>query len=169
MDYKFNQYNNEALSQLRKGAFLITKNDEKVNAMTIGWGNISVVWNKNVFMVYVRYSRETYNMIEKSNEFTLSFPINVDLKKELSYCGRHSYRDNDKIKDLNLTLVPGKLISTPIIEQCDLHFECKVIYKQAIEPGLIPDEAHRKFYKGNNDYHVCYYGEIVAKYGSIVE
>ncbi|QVK19927.1 flavin reductase family protein [Mycoplasmatota bacterium] len=167
MDYLFNEYNDQLLNQLPKGAFLTTRIGDKVNTMTIGWGNISVVWYKHVFMVYVRYSRETYNMLEQAGEFTVSFPITLDMKKELAYCGSHSFRNKDKIKDLGLTLINGKNINTPIIAECNLHLECKVIYKQSVEPGMISEEIKDKYYKGNNDYHVCYYGEIVAKYGNI--
>jgi len=165
--YSFEEHNDKVFTQLPKGAFLTTKADGKVNSMTIGWGNVSVIWYKKVFMVYVRYSRETYNFIEKANEFTVSFPINVDMKKELAYCGTKSFREVDKIKEMGIELDEPKVINTPVIKKCDLHFECKVIYKQAIEPGLVPDFAKEKYYNGNNDYHICYYGEIVAKYGNL--
>lgn len=52
---KFNEYSSEGLEQLRKGAFLTLKDGDEVNTMTIGWGSISVIWNKPIFMVAVRY------------------------------------------------------------------------------------------------------------------
>jgi len=166
-DYGFEEYNDLILKQLPKGAFLTTKVENKVNTMTIGWGDLSIVWNRKIFMVYVRYSRETYNMIEIANEFTVSFPINVDMKNELKFAGTHSFRDYDKIRELELKLEPGLIIDTPVIKKCDLHLECKVIYRQALDPTLIPEEIKQKYYDINNDFHVIYYGEIVAKYGNV--
>lgn len=165
-DLSFYEVNDVLLKQLPKGAFLTTKVGNKVNTMTIGWGNVSIVWYKEVFQVYVRYSRETYKFLEESNEFTVSFPINIDLRKELQFAGSNSFREVDKIKEMGFTLTKGKVISTPIIDQCDLHLECKIIYKQAMEPALIPADSKAKYYS-DSDYHVVYYGEVVSKYGNI--
>lgn len=166
MEYKsieFNELSNEMLKQLRIGAFMTTKANDIVNTMTIAWGGINVVWNKKVFVAYVRYSRHTYKLLEQSNEFTISVPLKVDMRKELSFCGTKSGRDYDKIKECNLTLADGRVVNTPIISNCELHYECKVIYKQALEPGNIEKEVKDRYYSSNN-YHVVYYGEIVDSY-----
>jgi flavin reductase (DIM6/NTAB) family NADH-FMN oxidoreductase RutF len=163
IDIKFNEQADIMLNQLQKGAFITTKVQDKVNTMTIAWGGINVIWNKKVFIAYVRYSRDTYNMIEESDEFTISIPHENDLKKELSFCGTKSGRDYDKIKECNLKTAPSRVIDTPILADCKLHYECKVIYKQALEPGNIPSESKKRHYP-NNDYHVAFYGEIVDSY-----
>ncbi|MTI48757.1 MAG: flavin reductase family protein [Firmicutes bacterium] len=162
-DINFNEYSTEMLEQLKKGAFLTVKDGDKVNTMTIGWGNIGVVWGKPIFTVEVRYSRYTYELLENSKEFTVSIPLNKDLKKELGICGTKSGRDIDKFTECELTPEQGKVLSTPIVGECELHYECKVVYKQAMEPGTLSDEIKEKYYT-NNDYHVLYYGEIVATY-----
>jgi flavin reductase (DIM6/NTAB) family NADH-FMN oxidoreductase RutF len=160
---KYNELSTQMFEQLQKGAFLTTKVGDKVNTMTIAWGGLSLVWYKPVFIAYVRYSRDTYKMLENGSEFTISVPMTDKLKKELSYCGTKSGRDNDKIRDCNFKMEPGRKIQTPIIADCELHYECKVIYKQAMEPGMVPDEIKDRFYKDYN-YHVIYYGEIVDSY-----
>lgn len=166
MEYKnikYNELTKEMFEQLEKGAFLTTKVEDKVNTMTIAWGGVSFVWYKPVFIAYVRYSRDTYKMLENGKEFTISVPLSTSMKKELSYCGTKSGKDVDKIKECGLMITKGRAVSTPIINACDLHFECKVIYKQAMEPGLIPEEVKKRFYS-NDNYHVIYYGEIVDSY-----
>lgn len=160
---KFNEYSSEGLEQLRKGAFLTLKDGDEVNTMTIGWGSISVIWNKPIFMVAVRYSRHTYDLIEKAKEFTVSIPLANDLKKELAYCGSKSGRNVNKFQECNLTLLDGQKILTPVIEECELHYECKVVYQQAMEPATLEEELKNRFYS-NNDYHVLYFGEIVDSY-----
>lgn len=162
-DIAYNEMSKEMLDQLQKGAFLTVKGDEELNTMTIGWGNIGYIWNKPVFMVAVRYSRYTYELIEKTDEFTVSVPLTKDMKKELAICGTKSKREIDKFKECNLTTKKGKVLDTPIIDECDLHYECKIVYKQAMEPGMI-DKSIKEAKYTDNDYHVLYYGEIVASY-----
>lgn len=163
IDIKFNEYADKMLNQLTKGVFMTTKKGDKVNTMTIAWGSVSFVWNKPIFMAFVRYTRDTYQMVEHANEFTISIPLDKDLKKELSYCGSKSGRDYDKIKECNLKLRDARIINTPILADCEMHYECKVIYKQAMEPGNILQSVKDRYYSTNN-YHVVYYGEIVDSY-----
>ena len=162
-DIKYNEQTSEMFEQLNKGIFMTTKVNDKVNTMTIAWGGINIVWNKKVFVAYVRYSRYTYNMLENTDEFTISIPLNKNLTKQLGYCGSKSGRDSDKIKDCNLNLVPGRVVNTPVLSDCNMHYECRVIYKQAENPKSIPKEVLEKHYS-NNDFHVIFYGEIVDSY-----
>ncbi|TCT15543.1 flavin reductase (DIM6/NTAB) family NADH-FMN oxidoreductase RutF [Natranaerovirga pectinivora] len=159
----YNELSKEALEQLSKGAFLNVKGEDKENTMTIAWGTTGFIWGKPIFVVAVRYSRYTYDLINKSNEFTVSIPLNGQLKKELGVCGKESGRDKDKFKECNLTPVKGKNVASSMIEECDLHYECKVVYKQAMEPSAVDSAIDEKFYS-NNNYHVMFYGEIVGCY-----
>jgi len=159
----FQELSQDFLTQLVKGAFLTVKQDDFVNTMTIGWGNVGFIWNKPVMMVPVRYSRHTYKMIDTVDTFTVSVPVNKDLKEALAFCGTKSGRDFDKIKECNLTLSPGQLVDTPIISDCDLQVECRIVYKQAMEPGTLSSDIKEMKYP-NGDYHVMYYGEIVKAY-----
>lgn len=163
VNVEFNELSKEMLSQLKKGAFLTVKNEDKLNTMTIGWGSLGFIWNVPVFMVPVRYSRYTYEMIEKTDEFTVSVPLKGDMAKELAFCGSKSGREVDKFKELNLTAKEAQMINTPIIEECELHFECKIVYKQAMNPEFL-DQAIDDTKYPNDNYHVLYYGEIKACY-----
>lgn len=162
-DIDYNEYSKEVLDQLQKGAFLTVKNGDDLNTMTIGWGTIGFMWNKPIFMVAVRYSRYTYDILEKAKEFTISVPLKANMKKELAICGTKSKRELDKFKECNLTAQKGKVLETPIIGECELHYECKVVYQQAMEPALLDEEIKKAKYS-NHDYHILYFGEIVASY-----
>lgn len=157
------EYSRELLKQLEDGAFLTIKQNERVNTMTIGWGTLGFIWNRPVFTVLVRYSRYTYDLINKAEDFTVSFPLKGQLKKELITCGTKSGRDMDKIKECGLILKDGIKVNSPIIDNCDLHLECKIIYKQPMdEKQLAPHIKERCYPK--DDYHVLYYGEIIKAY-----
>ncbi|EKE04284.1 MAG: hypothetical protein ACD_20C00089G0004 [uncultured bacterium] len=167
-EIKFNELSKEMLEQLTKGAFLTVKDkDGNLNTMTIAWGSLGYMWRIPVFMVMVRYSRHTYKLIENTDEFSVSFPLNEQLKKELGICGTKSGRDMDKFKECNLTPQKAQKISTPVIGECDLHLECKIAYKQAMEPQFIMSDKVNEVYGTERDYHVLYYGEILACYVSL--
>lgn len=151
----------EALEQLSKGgAFLTTCYDGKVNTMTIGWGTVGFFWGVPAVTVYVRYSRHTYDLLDKAGEFTVSFPKLGHLAKELVVCGTKSGRNIDKFDECGFRKIESVTVKPPTIGQCRIHFECKTIYRQAMEPGLIREQFKQQFYKKNNDFHVVYYGEI---------
>ena len=146
-----------------QGAFLTVKSGEKINTMTISWGNVGFEWNRPIFTVLVRKSRYTFDLIENSDNFTISIPLSKALKKELAVCGSKSGRDIDKFKACNLTLENGKIVNTPIIGECELHYECKIVFKQEMSPHLLSQDVIESAY-ANGDYHTIYYGEIVATY-----
>lgn len=152
----------KALDILPRGAFLTTGKDGKYNTMTIGWGNIGVVWGKPTFTVLVRSSRHTYGLIESSGEFTVSLPL-TDMKDALNLCGSKSGRDIDKFQAAGLRLQPGRTVNTPVIAGGGLHYECKVVYKQAMQPELMSDAMKKQWYP-QEDYHTLYFGEITAVY-----
>ena len=150
---------NHALPQ---GILLNTKGD-KVNTMTIGWGQIGTEWGRKIFTVFVRESRYTKELLEQNPEFTVSCPLESVDKKVIAYCGTKSGKDTDKIKDMGLTVEEPEVISVPGFKEFPLTIECKVIYKQDQPKELLTEEIQNQFYK-NGDYHTLYIGEIVAAY-----
>ena len=163
IEMEYNENLEKVLNQLSKGAFLTVSNGTNTNTMTIGWANIGIIWNKPVMMVMVRKSRHTYDIIENAKDFTISLPINVDLKKALIYCGSYSGRDVDKIKESQLSLKKSYSVASPIIYQCDMHYECKIVHSQQLVPQNLEENIKDRFYI-NDDYHVLYFGEIVESY-----
>lgn len=147
----------------KKGAFLTTKVGDETNTMTISWGSIGFVWGKPMFTVLVRKSRHTHKLIEKAGEFTLSLPLDENMKSALAICGSKSGRAMDKIKECNLELQEGKSVSTPVIKGCGVHYECKVVFKQDMAPNLLDESIDNNMYS-KKDYHTVYYGEIVNCY-----
>lgn len=166
-------YAGDICKELQKGILLTTKSGDEVNTMTIGWGMLAVEWNKPIFVALVRESRYTKQMLEENGEFTVNIPVGDINKKILGYCGTMSGRDVDKIKEMGLTLVEPVNISVPGIKELPLTLECKVIYKQKQDLDAIPAPLRERFYPElekevapgeMRDYHIAYFGEIVAAY-----
>ncbi|HHX59213.1 MAG TPA: flavin reductase family protein [Epulopiscium sp.] len=162
-EIKYNEYAQEVLEGLTKGAFLSVTHEGEDNTMTIAWGSLGYIWRKPVFMVMVRYSRHTYEMLKNAEEFTVSIPFGDEFVKELALCGTKSGRDLDKFKSCNLQKTRANKVNAPLIAGCNLHYECKVVYKQVLEPQALQSGMSQKFYP-DNDVHVLFYGEIVGTY-----
>ena len=151
-----------------KGILLTTKEGDKVNTMTIGWGHLGTIWFKPVFIAYVRESRYTKELLDKTGQFTVNIPLGQVDKNIIAVCGSKSGRDMDKVKELGLTLEEGQTVAVPGIKELPLTLECKVIYQQAQEPEAIDKDCFDRFYtpgsRNEGDYHTAYYGEITKAY-----
>ncbi len=157
----------EIMKAVKTGVLLTSKAGDRVNSMTISWGTLGIEWNTPIFTTFVRESRFTRELLEKSDSFSINIPLEGADRKHLAYLGSHSGRDSDKIKDLGLTLVPGEKISTPAIKDYALTLECKIVHKQLqAKEGYQMDK--NAFYPQNNegkgDYHIEFVGEIVDAY-----
>ncbi|MDY0317883.1 MAG: flavin reductase [Candidatus Izemoplasmatales bacterium] len=157
------EHADKVLEKMSPGIFLNTKNGDVINTMIIGWGGINVIWGRPIFIVLVRDSRATYDLIETSNEFTVSIPLTDKFNKEIGVCGTKSLRDMDKFKECNFTPIQGRIIETPIIAEIGLHYECKVIYKQTLDQSVVPPIVKSRYYNKTAN-HTVYYGEIVDQY-----
>lgn len=158
----FNENAQKNIDQLSKGAFLTTKLEEKVNSMTIAWGSIGFMWNKPIFMVMVRPQRYTYEIIEKSNEFTVTIPYE-DVKDAIGFLGSKSGRDMDKLSELKINTCKGEEIDTPVLDMKGMHFECKIVYKTEMTNENLDSDIDMSKYP-IRDYHTLYFGEIVTCY-----
>lgn len=162
-DIPYEEYSRQFLEQLPRGAFLTVKDGERLNTMTIGWGNIGYIWQRPIITVMVRYSRYTHGLIERAPDFSVSLPATGEMRKSLAIAGSVSGRDVDKFKAAGVTPQLARTIHSPVIKGCSLYFECKTVFRQAMDATLL-DETIRGNSYSSLDYHVMYYGEITACY-----
>ena len=160
VDYK--QVAEDSITKICEGAFLTVKSGSALNTMTIGWATFGVVWRKPMMMVAVRSSRHTFGIIEAAKDFTVTIPSG-DMQKEIAYCGSKSGRNVDKFKMCNLETDDSRQVASPIIKTAGRHYECKIIYKSAMDPAHL-DEGYDSALYPQKDYHTLYFGEILACY-----
>lgn len=152
----------QVMARISKGAFLTVKAGELVNTMTIGWATIGYIWQREVFMVAVRDSRYTFQLLEKTDNFTVSIPLEDTYKDAVMFCGTKSGRDYDKFKHCGLARKPALHVASPVIDIPGIHYECKIVYKSAMDSALLDKELEGLYPK--KDYHTLYFGEILACY-----
>lgn len=143
-----------------KPALLTAGNETTANSMTISWGGVGVLWNKDVGFVFVRESRYTKEFLDKFDTFSVSFlaptkESNIILK----YMGNISGRNEDKMNGVKLHYNFHK--ETPFIDEAREVgiFRKLSVTKLSLEDFCAKDEIN-KFYK-DGDYHYMYVGEIL--------
>lgn len=137
-------------------------NMDGFNTMTASWGQLGVLWNKNVMTCYIRPNRYTYEFIENGGYFTASF-FGEEYRNILTYCGSHSGRDCDKMAETGL--VPVELDGCVGFEQSDMIFICRKLYSYDMqESGFLTDDGISAQSYGSDPYHRAYIAEITAVY-----
>ena len=152
----------DSSNKIKAGAFLTVKSGSALNTMTIGWATFGIVWQKPIMMVAVRSSRHTFGIMEAAKDFTVTVPAG-GMDKELAFCGSKSGRDVDKFKQCNLKTTDSRRVVSPIIKTPGRHYECKIIYKSAMDPAYFDKDYDSSLYP-KKDYHTLYFGEILACY-----
>ena len=85
-------------------ALVTASADSATNSMTVSWGGIGEIWGKDVVYIFIRPQRYTYELLEKTDVFSMSF-FGGEYKKELTYFGRNSGRDVNKYEATGFTTV----------------------------------------------------------------
>jgi len=96
----------------------------KPNIITISWIGI-VNSEPPMLSISVTPQRHSYDIIRQSGEFVVNLTSEGNLK-ETDFCGNRSGRDVDKFEELNLTPIPGKVTSVPMIKECPINLECQI-------------------------------------------
>lgn len=163
MDSELDQHAAETLRVLDSPGLLLVScgKNGKPNVMAISWGFIGYLWGETVFVAAVRNSRFTHEILEENGEFTVNIPAE-GMEDVVQYCGEVSGRQHDKISNRKLLLAEGRKVKVPVLTECKMHYECRVIHKLSINPDLVPDEW-KHLYK-DRDYHTLYFGQILESY-----
>ena len=146
----FNAFKND-WALLTSGSF------ENHNSMTIAWGAMGTLWQKDVITVYVKPVRHTYSFMEKNDYFVVSF-FAEEYKEALKIMGRLSGRDVNKDELSKLT--PIKDGDNVIYKEAKLTFICKKIYYNDIVLDSVPCEEIKKYYQVEEP-HRMYVGEVI--------
>lgn len=130
----------------------------KCNTMTVSWGGVGVLWNKNVVYIFVRESRYTKELLDNGDFFSLSF-LDETYREALNYCGSHSGRNEDKFEKSGLT--PAFRHSIPYPDEANLVLLCRKMAAVPMSEESFSDKSIiNNFYK-DNDMHMMYVGEII--------
>lgn len=139
-------------------------NREKYNMMTASWGQVGVLWGRQVATAYIRPSRYTKGFVDGGSYFTLCF-FGKGQRENLALCGAKSGRDIDKMNIEGLSpMFDYDYEDVVLFAEAELVLVCKKLYTGLLlEGGFVDTEPVDSFYPAK-DFHTMYTGEIVKIY-----
>lgn len=157
-EIKVQDFNENVFNMIGNDWLLITaEKDGKVNTMTASWGGAGVLWNKKVAYIFIRPQRYTKEFVGGSAKLSLSV-LPEKYRKELTYLGRVSGRDEDKIQKAGLTIEHYE--GVPGFKESRITFVCRKLYGQYLEEGCFIDKDLMENCYPQKDYHMMYVVEI---------
>ena len=98
--------------------------DGKTNPITISW-HCPISKKPPLYAISVAPTRYSHDIIKESKEFVINF-VPYELVEKVHFCGSHSGRNVDKIKESRFTLVESEKVKTKYIKECYAFLECKL-------------------------------------------
>lgn len=137
------------------------KEGDKINAMTISWGEMGSLWGHSTGMpvvtIYLRPQRFSKELLDKNEYFTLCF-FGGEKMKELAYLGSHSGRDEDKIKKVGFTVTSDE--NSSYINEASMVFVCRKLYRQTMKEECFIDKNVVDDCYPKRDFHDMYIAKI---------
>ena len=146
------------------GIAIIAEADGKVNAMSSNNGGVGHLWGKNVVYAFLRNTRYTKELLDKSDYFSACFfdmtdKNNVQLMKVLDQL---SGRNEDKLRLCHVEV--DHAMKVPYLDGANFIILCKKIAAVPMtENTILDEEVLKKNYsdKYMDDFHTMYIGEIL--------
>ena len=148
-------------------AILSVGNKNLYNSMTIEWGSLGVAFKKPIFTVYVKPDRYTYEVMEKSDIFTINY-IERKLLKKFAIYGTKSGKEINKEQEAGTHIKFLEKDGITFDEAVEV-FVCKKMAKSVIDENTM-DPYIKELYRNNVKVyktlkpHVLYIGEIIGHY-----
>ncbi|MBQ3150266.1 MAG: flavin reductase [Clostridia bacterium] len=130
---------------------------DSFNTMTVSWGGLGEIWGKDAAFIFIRPQRHTLKFIDSEEMFTICF-FKEEYKKALTFCGRNSGRDVDKVKETGLT--PVFLDDAVYFDEACIVLKCRKMARYDLSPdGFLDSDIESNY--SNGDYHKMFIAEIV--------
>jgi flavin reductase (DIM6/NTAB) family NADH-FMN oxidoreductase RutF len=111
-----------------------TQVEGRANFMAVAWTS-RVNWSPPIMAVALNQGHYTPTGIQECQTFSINIP-NVDLMARTDYCGLVSGKETDKSDVFDLFY--GELGNAPMIKECPLCIECKLV-------DVVPLPSHYLF------------------------
>ena len=149
-------------------AILTAGTREKHNSLIIGWGLLGAAWQRPLFLVYVHPDRYTFQFMQKTEFFTVSFIKKEFYKKFVPY-GNKSGRDINKeeVAGTHIQFLDNGGIT---FEEAEEFYVCKMMGKayfkrEDLHPEILDFyERGKKLFKQSDEPHGLFIGEIIGHY-----
>ncbi|MCD6519344.1 MAG: flavin reductase family protein [Anaerolineae bacterium] len=108
--------------------------EDEANVLTVAWAGI-VGGQPPMMALEIGSGHYSTPFIEREGNFTVNVPASTQVVG-VDYCGMVSGReDPTKAATCGWTFLPSTKISSPLIAECPLNFECQVVRKVEASQG----------------------------------
>ena len=149
----------DAIDLIGKDWMLIGTADKKhgnANAMTASWGALGFLWNRPVCICFIRPQRYTFGLAKENERLSFSF-FGEEYRKALTFCGKESGRNGDKLEKAGLTY--SMAYGVPVFDSARLTVIGRKLYSDEIKKTNFIDMSMLKNYPAE-DFHTFYICEI---------
>lgn len=150
------------MTTLNSCGLFVTCGMDPPNVMSTHWGAVGIMWNRDIFILPVRESKLSHDIIAKNGSFAVCMPVK-DMRDEIIMCDHLSGYKENKFERLHLHPKRAKNINTYVLSECGLIFECKVLFSADMTKEQIAPDLLFEMYD-NKDFHTVYFAEIVTSY-----
>ena len=154
------QLDENLIKLINKDWALVTVRDEsskEFGTMTASWGCFGELWNKPVFICYIRPQRYTYALAKRTDRISLCF-FDEEYRDALRFCGTKSTKDVDKFKECGFSARMSDS-GCAYIEESKIVILGKKLYEDDLkEDCFICSDVLKNYEK--KDYHRFYICEI---------
>jgi len=153
----------KVMDRIDKEWMLITAGTpDRLNTMTASWGGLGVLWHRPMVNIFVRPERHTYEFVEAQAFFSVAF-FGPEHRDALTFCGKQSGRDVDKVAKCGFTVAAGETGGV-FFREANLVLLCEKRYRTRLEPDHMIGFDPEQYYGDHGGVHVMYMGEIVEVY-----
>ena len=103
---------------------LSTAHHDRANVMTMSW-HMMVEFEPPLVACVVSNANHTFAALHATGECVIALPA-LKLASAVVKVGNSSGREINKFAAFNLTAVPAKCVSPPLVAECFANLECKV-------------------------------------------
>ena len=150
------------MNALRATGVFVTCGIRRSNVMTTHWGCMGTLWNRDVFVLPVRKSKLSYEIIKENGSFAISVPVK-DMRNEIALCDHISGHFVNKFEELHLHPKRARKIDAYVLGECGLIVECRVATETELSKDAMLPDLHAEMYD-RKDYHSLFIGEVVETY-----
>lgn len=104
---------------------VVIGNMKKANILTIAWVSM-LTGSPPTLGISVGSKGFSGEQIKENRNFSVNI-ASVEIMDETDFCGITSGKDTDKFKATGLTKLPSNHIESPIIKECPINVECKLV------------------------------------------
>lgn len=146
------------------GIAIVAEADGKVNATSSHNGGVGHIWGKHVVYAFLRNTRYTKELLDKSEYFSACFfdmsdKNNVQLMKVLDQL---SGRNEDKLRLCHVSIEHA--MKAPYIDDANFIILCRKIAAVPMTENTVLDESilNKQYTERHlDDFHTMYIGEIL--------